>query len=254
MLRFFLFTLSLIFITNAAGAESSVQKEESFKNFLSGIEPGLAFIYRTRSHQRGALIREAPSFIVLPSFKFVDWLTLGQGLTYSQNILNQDLLLKAGFKFIEDSSAFELINDRETFRSSRDLSLELFLELDYTPAEHMIMKLEYSKDVIDHLGAYTAVSFESPIWMRYYELKFGLEVGYGNSRHNIHFYGDGAVTGFAFYNLYSRLTLLNLPFDGMVDVKLESTNIALEQNQAASLVRKGDSPIALSVMATWILY
>lgn len=201
-------------------------------------------------YKRGIITYEGYQVFPIYSVKLFhpDLLLAGSALYYKHNFLHDNFYFRSRLNI--DSTLDQPLyytTEEEEDRVRRDSTSELDFFLEYDANEKGFIRLQYSKDLVEHKGNYFELRGNIALGnfikkRKGYLIQPGLftAVGHGDKKHNEYFYGDGAE---ASLNNIEYGILVNSP--GVIDIfwptlKITRFEILGDKNREASFVQEKD--------------
>lgn len=221
--------------------------EDSWVDITAGA------FYRQRSVYRGALIWDAPTLAIGPSFKFFNFISFGAGggLSFYKRFAERHKV-SLGLRAYDDNGpngpVIELGDEEEDYKNLRGSTFETYLQYDFKYGRYVNTVLTYYKDIKRHKGNFTNLKISTAV-IPFFNI--GASFGVGDARHNRYLYGPEGTSGLGYYDLFSTLFLPFLPWKGRLLITYTTSKITQTENQQADYIRGQDRNNNFSVGALW---
>lgn len=220
----------------------------------SDFEVSLNALYSQKRVFRGALIWDAPTLMVLPSFDLFNMINIGRGGALAIYRQYENHRFSIGIRPFEDNGpsaiAIKLKNSNEDFKNQRSSSLETSFQYEYRLRPYFRGTINYHKELIRHYGNYLQLGTRlSPFPLT----NIGVVLGIGDREHNKYVYGPEGSAGLGHTDFNLGLRLPFLPWHGQLILNLRHSIINKIENFNADYIRGQRKNSILSIMATWRL-
>ena len=239
--RYFVLILGLLNMTYYAHTSTFDKKH---LEVAAGIQAN-SLLYK-----RGIITYEGYQITPIVSIKLFhpDLLFAGSSLYYKHALPYKNLFFRSRLNFnsTQDEPLY-YTSENEEDRVRRDTTSELDGYIEYDAKEKGFIRLQYSKDLVEHQGNYFELRGSIALGNfikkgKGYLIQPGLftAIGHGDKEHNEYFYGDGAE---ASLNNIEYGLLINSP--GVIDIfwptlKITRFEILGDKNREASFVQEKD--------------